>query len=98
MIILQANETKHRAIEMKRKESEERLAELANTCFSDLLLETSSLDMPDRWKGMTKEELNRIRHEQLEQIDEKQVHRFSTKKHLNACLSLTIELFFSGGN
>ena len=68
-----ANETKNRANEMERKQSEERLAELANTCFSDLLLETSNVDMPDRWKGMTKEELDHIRREQLEQIDEKQV-------------------------
>ena len=71
---------------MKRKQSEERLAELANTCFSDLLLETSSVDTPDRWKGMTKEELNRIRREQLEQIDEKRVGNW-------LLVSLTTELF-----
>lgn len=60
---------------MNRKQTEERLAELANTCFSDLLLETSNVYMPDRWKGMTKEQLDRIRHEQLEQIEEQQVDR-----------------------
>lgn len=58
---------------MNQRRTEEQLAELANTCFSDFLLEKSHGYAPDRWKGMTKEELDRIRQEQLRQIDEGQV-------------------------
>ncbi|CAF3808911.1 unnamed protein product [Adineta steineri] len=74
-----ANEAKIRENERKTRETEERLAEIANTAFSDMLTENSTdiLDsrchiIVDRWKGMTKDQLDDIRRQQLVQIDERQ--------------------------
>jgi len=70
--------------ERKTQQTEEQLAEIVNTTFSDMLTENSKdiLDsrshiIVDRWKGMTKDQLDDIRHGQLAQIDERQVHTLS---------------------
>ena len=71
-----------RAHEWKRRQTEEQLAELANTCFSDMLTENvpeNQLEgrrrriIVDRWKGMTKDQLDEIHHVQKAQIGERQV-------------------------
>lgn len=53
---------------------------MATTAFSDMLTENIKdvLDVRgrivvDRWKGMTKDQLDAIRHQQLEQIEERRV-------------------------
>ncbi len=79
----QANEAKIRADERKIRQTEEQLADIANSTFSDILTENSKniLDyrshiLVDRWKGMNKDQLDDIRYQQLTQIDEHQVHTF----------------------
>jgi hypothetical protein len=71
-----------RADERKRRQTEEQLAELANTCFSDMLTENvpeSRLEgrhrriIVDRWKGMTKDQLDEIFTVQKTQMDQRQV-------------------------
>ena len=78
----QARETRMRAHEWKRRQTEEQLAELANTCFSDMLTENvpeNQLEgrrrriIVDRWKGMTKDQLDEIHRVQKAQIDERRV-------------------------
>ncbi|CAF1098143.1 unnamed protein product [Adineta ricciae] len=73
-----ANETKIRHNERKCQQTEEQLAELGTTVFSDMLTENIKdvLDargriIVDRWKGMTKDQLDDIRHQQLTQIAER---------------------------
>ena len=72
-----AREAKMRASEQKARQTEEQLAEIAHTCFSDMLTESTEPDhhriVVDRWKGMSREQLDRIRHEQLRQIAEREV-------------------------
>ena len=72
-----ARETKMRSNEQRARQTEEQLAEIAHTCFSDMLNESTGSDDPrivvDRWKGMSQEQLDRIRHEQLRQIAEREV-------------------------
>jgi len=41
------------------------------------ILDSRSHIIVDRWKGMTKDQLDDIRHGQLAQIDERQVHTLS---------------------
>lgn len=66
--------------ERKTRETEERLAELAHTAFSDVLTENSQYlsdcrchILADRWKGMNQDQLAAIRQQQLVQINEHQV-------------------------
>ena len=81
-----AEEGRRREINLKRHQNEEKLAEIANSCFSDLLTERSDQNpfefncrrhrhhvLLDRWKGMTKDQCDQIRGEQLKQIDESRV-------------------------
>ncbi|CAF0810428.1 unnamed protein product [Rotaria sordida] len=72
-----AHEARIRAHEQKTRQTEEQLAEIANTAFSDMLTENSKnlLDarshiIVDRWKGMSQDQLDDIRHQQLIQISE----------------------------
>ncbi|UJR28222.1 hypothetical protein I4U23_009472 [Adineta vaga] len=74
-----ADETKFRTNEQKLRQTEEQLAELANTTFSDMLtenikdiLDTRGHIIVDRWKGMTKDQLDDIRQQQVAQINERQ--------------------------
>ncbi|CAF3367961.1 unnamed protein product [Rotaria sp. Silwood1] len=74
-----ACEAKIRTHEQKTRQTEEQLAEIANTAFSDMLTENSknlfdarSHIIVDRWKGMSQDQLDDIRHQQLTQIAERQ--------------------------
>lgn len=94
-LFAQASEAKIRANERKSREIEERFADLAHAAFSDILTENSKYAsdsgchiLADRWKGMTKDQLASIRHQQLIQIDEHQVHTLA-----DAC-SFEIIAFF----
>ena len=80
---------KIRSDERKTRETEERLAELAHTAFSDILTENSHYlsDSPchilaDRWKGMSQDQLVDIRKQQLTQINE---HQVSTQTYAYSC-------------
>lgn len=61
------------------------MTEIANALFSDLLTENpdqaiSSFGpnrvVPDRWKGMSPEQIDQIRKEQARQVEEKKVRNF----------------------
>ncbi|CAF2125497.1 unnamed protein product [Rotaria magnacalcarata] len=74
-----ARETKIRVNEQKTRQTEEQLAEIANAAFSDMLTESSTSVsdsrchiMVDQWKGMSRDQLEDIRHQQLSQIAERQ--------------------------
>jgi hypothetical protein len=56
---------------------------------SSNLLDSRCHIIVDRWKGMTKDQLDDIRHQQLIQIDEHQVHT------LNICSFLFYSFYFS---
>ncbi len=67
------------------QEQDDNMTEIANALFSDLLTENPDQAMssfgpnrvvPDRWKGMSAEQIERIRKEQARQIDEKKVSNF----------------------
>ena len=64
------------------QEQDDNMTEIANAIFSDLLTENpdqaiSSLGpnrvVPDRWKGMSPEQIEAIRNKQLQQIQERKV-------------------------
>ena len=64
------------------QEQDDNMTEIANALFSDLLTENpdqaiSSFGpnrvVPDRWKGMSAEQIEKIRKEQAKQVDEKRV-------------------------
>ena len=64
------------------QEQDDNMTEIANAIFSDLLTENpdqaiSALGphrvVPDRWKGMSPEQLEAIRKKQMEQAEEKKV-------------------------
>ncbi|XP_039093441.1 RIB43A-like with coiled-coils protein 2 isoform X2 [Hyaena hyaena] len=76
----QATESVERKTREKKQEEEDNLAEISNLLRGDLLSENpqpaaSSLGphrvVPDRWKGMTREQLEHIRLVQKQQIQEK---------------------------
>ncbi|XP_039093434.1 RIB43A-like with coiled-coils protein 2 isoform X1 [Hyaena hyaena] len=78
----QATESVERKTREKKQEEEDNLAEISNLLRGDLLSENpqpaaSSLGphrvVPDRWKGMTREQLEHIRLVQKQQIQEKLV-------------------------
>jgi DNA topoisomerase VI subunit B len=75
-------EQMHRQALKKMQEQDDNMTEIANAIFSDLLTENPDQSIsafgpdrvvPDRWKGMSAEQLEQIRKKQLEQIEEKQV-------------------------
>ena len=77
-----AQETKMRVHAWKRRQTEEQLAELANTCFSDMLNEDLQKNQLrgrrnriifDRWKGMTEDQLDEIYRGRKAQVDQRQV-------------------------
>ncbi len=49
------------------------------------LLDSRGHIIVDRWKGMTKEQLDDIRHQQLVQIDEHQVHTLTYVNSYSIC-------------
>ena len=64
------------------QEQDDNMTEIANAVFSDLLTENPDQAIsqfgphrvvPDRWKGMSPEQLEAIRKEQQRQVDEKKV-------------------------
>jgi hypothetical protein len=66
----------------KMQEQDDNMTEIANAIFSDMLTENPDQAIsqfgpnrvvPDRWKGMSPEQLEQIRNEQLRQIEEKRV-------------------------
>ncbi len=66
----------------RMQEQDDNMTEIANALFSDLLTENpdqaiSSFGpnriVPDRWKGMSAEQIEKIRKEQARQVDEKRV-------------------------
>ena len=66
------------------QEQDDNMTEIANAIFSDLLTENPDQAIsafgpnrivPDRWKGMSNEQLEQIRKEQLRQIEEKKVKK-----------------------
>ncbi|XP_006743571.1 RIB43A-like with coiled-coils protein 2, partial [Leptonychotes weddellii] len=76
----QATESLERKIREKKQEQEDNLAEISNLLRGDLLSENphqaaSSFGphrvVPDRWKGMTQEQLEQIRLVQRQQVQEK---------------------------
>ncbi|XP_004771176.2 RIB43A-like with coiled-coils protein 2 isoform X1 [Mustela putorius furo] len=76
----QATESLERKIREKKQEQEDNLAEISNLLRGDLLSENpqqaaSSFGphrvVPDRWKGMTQEQLEQIRLVQKQQVQEK---------------------------
>uniref|UniRef100_A0A9L0JZY4 RIB43A domain with coiled-coils 2 n=1 Tax=Equus asinus TaxID=9793 RepID=A0A9L0JZY4_EQUAS len=76
----QALESAERKIQEKKQEEEDNLAEISNLLRGDLLSENpqqaaSSFGLhrvvPDRWKGMTREQLEQIRLVQKQQVQEK---------------------------
>lgn len=79
---VQATESLERKIQEKKQEQEDNVAEISNLLHGDLLSENpqqadSSFGphrvVPDRWKGMTQEQLEQIRLVQKQQIQEKLV-------------------------
>lgn len=79
---VQATESLERKIREKKQEQEDNLAEISNLLRGDLLSENpqqaaSSFGphrvVPDRWKGMTQEQLEQIRLVQKQQVQEKLV-------------------------
>lgn len=72
----------------KRQEEYDNYAEMANAVSSDLLSENPDQAIsqfgphrvvPDRWKGMTEDQIRRIREEQQNQLEEKKVTSFRLK-------------------
>lgn len=64
------------------QEQDDNMTEIANAIFSDMLTENPDQAIsqfgpnrvvPDRWKGMSPEQLEQIRNEQLRQVEEKRV-------------------------
>ncbi len=75
-------ETEHRREIKRLQEQDDNMTEIANNLFSDLLTENPEQAVsafgphrvvPDRWKGMSPEQIEKIRQEQLRQIDERRV-------------------------
>lgn len=73
------------------QEEDDNMTEIANSIYSDLLSENPDQAIsafgphrvvPDRWKGMSDEQLKRIREEQLKQAEEKKVSK--TKNYFNS--------------
>lgn len=73
-------ETKQKQAIKKMQEEDDNMTEIANALFSDLLTENpeqavSSFGpnrvVPDRWKGMSAEQIEKIRKEQIRQVEEK---------------------------
>ena len=64
------------------QDEDDNMTEIANAIFSDLLSENPDQAVsafgphrvvPDRWKGMSEEQLKQIREEQLKQMEERRV-------------------------
>ncbi|KAK2501626.1 hypothetical protein MC885_012771 [Smutsia gigantea] len=91
----QASESAERKIQEKKQEQEDNLAEISNLLRGDLLSENpqqaaSSFGphrvVPDRWKGMSRGQLEQIRMAQKQQVQEKLVRALSPHRaHRRHC-------------
>lgn len=86
-----ARARKQKQLEDKRHEEEDNLAEIINNLCSDMLTENKesgvclslfggSRVIPTMYRGMSDDQLNEIRHEQLQQIKYKQSNKAAQKK------------------
>lgn len=73
-------ETDQKKAIRKMQEQDDNMTEIGNTIFSDMMTENPDQAIsqfgpnrvvPDRWKGMSAEQLEQIRRKQLEQIEDK---------------------------
>lgn len=73
-------ETKQKTAIKRMQDQDDNMTEIANALFSDLLTENpdqaissfgANRVVPDRWKGMSAEQIEAIRKEQARQVDEK---------------------------
>lgn len=81
-LVQQERERKYREGVRKMQEEDDNMTEIANAIYSDLLTENPDQAVsafgpnrvvPDRWKGMSAEQLEKIRREQARQVEEKEV-------------------------
>jgi hypothetical protein len=81
-MVLKKREQDQRKAIRNMQEQDDNMTEIANAVFSDLLTENPDQAIsqfgphrvvPDRWKGMSPEQLEAIRKEQQRQVDEKKV-------------------------
>lgn len=79
---LQAHETDDRRRLQKQQEEDDKRTDILNHIHSDLLTENPAVAssafgpnrvVPDRWKGMSPEQLEAIRRTQQQQVEEKEV-------------------------
>jgi hypothetical protein len=82
LIEIKKREQEQRKAIKKMQEEDDNMTEIANAVFSDLLTENPDQAVsafgphrvvPDRWKGMSAEQLEKIRQEQLLQVQERAV-------------------------
>ena len=78
----QKREMEQKSAIKKMQEQDDNMTEIANALFSDMLTENPEQAIsafgphrvvPDRWKGMSPEQIEAIRKEQQRQVDEKNV-------------------------
>ena len=81
--MIKKRETDQKRAIKKMQEQDDNMTEIANAIFSDMLTENPDQAIsqfgpnrvvPDRWKGMSPEQLEQIRKEQMRQVAEKQVN------------------------
>ena len=81
-MVLKKREQDQRKAIRNMQEQDDNMTEIANAVFSDLLTENPDQAIsqfgphrvvPDRWKGMSPEQLEAIRKDQQRQVDEKKV-------------------------
>ena len=81
------------------QEQDDNMTEIANAIFSDLLTENPDQAIsafgpnrivPDRWKGMSPEQLEQIRKDQLRQVQEKQVGLLDLDIKINTRMPLCL--------
>lgn len=79
---MQAHETEDRRRLQKQQEEDDKRTDILNHIHSDLLTENPAVAssafgpnrvVPDRWKGMSPEQLEAIRRTQQQQVEEKEV-------------------------
>ena len=82
LFILQARERAAKEALMKQQEQDDNMTEMANNVYGDFLTENPSVAqsafgahrvIPDRWKGMTPEQIADIKRTQELQMKEAQV-------------------------
>jgi hypothetical protein len=78
-------ETNQKNAIKRMQEQDDNMTEIANALFSDLLTENpdqaisafgANRVVPDRWKGMSQEQVEAVRKEQARQVEEKKVSAY----------------------